>query len=204
MKIILFDLDTKMIEYWEKDFLDKDNICILNEEFSKVMKDYGRDIDMVVSAANSFGIMDGGLDLAYRNYFGIELQEEVQKKIWDRFLGEQPVGTSLVVDIPNFSGIKLCHTPTMRTPQAVDPRIVYSAMRSALVESHRAGAKVVLMPAFAHLTGRVDAETVSTLMRRAYEDYIDSVKNGVNKTISWDKVYKDKCIDDVLIGRFVF
>ena len=207
MKIILFDLDTRMVECWKRDFSDKDNVYILNEEFSKIMRDSGQDIDMIVSAANSFGIMDGGLDLVYRNYFGIELQEEVQKKIWERFLGEQPVGSSLIVEVPNFLGVKLCHTPTMRTPQAVDPRVVYSAMRSSLVEGHKSGARVVLIPAFAHMTGRVDAETVSTLMLRAYEDYIDSVNQDAKserKMMNWEKVYNEKGIDDVLIGRFVF
>lgn len=203
MDIILFDVNSKMTECWKKDFADKKNVFVLNAEFAEIMRGTNLDIDMVVSAANSFGIMDGGLDLAYREYFGKSLQDEVQSEIQKQYLGEQPVGTSMTINIPGFSGIKLCHTPTMRTPQPVDPRVVYSAMRSTLVEAYKCGARAVMIPAFAHMTGRVDAYLVSTLMLRAYEDFVDSIKCG-NKPRTWAQIYSSKNIDDVLIGRFVF
>lgn len=197
MEVILFDLDIKMTECWKADFSGMENVHIENMEFSKLMNGGKYNIDTVVSAANSFGIMDGALDLAYRDYFGMSLQNEVQKKLYEVYLGEQPVGSSMVVDIPGFN-VKLCHTPTMRTPQPVDPRVVYTAMRSSLVAAYKENARVVLIPAFAHLTGRVKAEIVSELMCRAYKDFMQSLSGQAE--ISWDTVYRYKNIDDVLIN----
>jgi len=196
LEIILFDIDVKMTECWRKDFAGVENVYIENMEFSKLMKSGKYSIDMVVSAANSFGIMDGALDLAYRNYYGMNLQEEVQKKIYELYLGEQPVGSSMVVDIPDHNGVKLCHTPTMRIPQPVDPRIVYTAMRSSLVAAYKEKAQVVLVPAFAHLTGMVKAEIVSNLMFRAYKDFLQCI-SGQDR-ISWEIVYRYKNIDETL------
>lgn len=200
MEIILFDIDDKMTECWREDFSDVENVRIENTEFSELMDSKKYAIDMVVSAANSFGIMDGGLDLAYRNYFGMNLQKEVQKKLYELYLGEQPVGSSLIIDIPDFKDMKLCHTPTMRIPQPVDPRIVYTAMRSSLVAAYKENAKVVLVPAFAHLTGGIKAEIVSQLMHRAYKDFLRSVSE--KSDINWDIVFQYKNIDDVIINMF--
>jgi O-acetyl-ADP-ribose deacetylase (regulator of RNase III) len=47
-----------------------------------------------VNPANSFGMMDGGIDAAITAFFGIQLMERVQQRILDDFLGEQSVGTS--------------------------------------------------------------------------------------------------------------
>jgi O-acetyl-ADP-ribose deacetylase (regulator of RNase III) len=37
--------------------------------------------DCMVSAGNSFGLMDGGVDLAIARYFGLELMDRVQDYI---------------------------------------------------------------------------------------------------------------------------
>ena len=45
----------------------------------------------MVSAANSFGLMDGGVDLAITNFFGVDLMDRVQAHILRDYLGEQPI-----------------------------------------------------------------------------------------------------------------
>jgi O-acetyl-ADP-ribose deacetylase (regulator of RNase III) len=59
------------------------------------------EFDCMVSAANSFGLMDGGVDLAIFCYFGVELMDRVQERIIRGYLGEQHVGTSLIVETGN-------------------------------------------------------------------------------------------------------
>ena len=54
--------------------------------------------DAVVSPANSFGFMDGGMDAVYRRYFGAEIQERVQQVIRERPHGELVVGSADVVE----------------------------------------------------------------------------------------------------------
>lgn len=46
--------------------------------------------------AETFGLMDGGVDAAITAYFGSQLQERVQQNIIREYLGEQPVGTDAV------------------------------------------------------------------------------------------------------------
>ena len=53
--------------------------------------------DCVVTAGNSFGLMDAGMDLAVVRYFGLHVMESIQRQIVDDYLGEQPVGTCLIV-----------------------------------------------------------------------------------------------------------
>ena len=53
--------------------------------------------DCIVTAGNSFGLMDAGMDLAVVRFFGRHVMELIQKQILDDYLGEQPVGTCIIV-----------------------------------------------------------------------------------------------------------
>lgn len=199
IKVFLVDVDNRMIRAWERKFIDERNVKIINMDVVEFLKKNSA-IDGVVSTANSFGIMTGGLDAAYIQYFGIELQEAVQRKIAEEYFGEQPVGTSVAVEIPEHPGVLLIHTPSMRTPQPIiDPRVVYSCTRTALIEAIRCGVKNLILPAFGHLTGGVPADIVSELMCRAYQDvFLNNMKAVHN---SFNGITE---IDDVLIGHFIW
>ncbi|EBR8491967.1 phage tail protein, partial [Salmonella enterica subsp. enterica serovar Hull] len=88
----------------------------------------------MVSAANSFGLMDGGVDAAITAYLGPQLQERVQQNIIREYLGEQPVGTAFVIETGNSKYPWLVHAPTMRVPLIIDGTdAVYNATRAALL-----------------------------------------------------------------------
>ena len=70
----------------------------------------------MVSAANSFGLMDGGVDLAITRFFGVQLMERVQAHILQEYLGEQPIGTSFTIETGHPKHPFVAHTPTMRVP----------------------------------------------------------------------------------------
>ncbi len=72
------------------------------------------DFDCLVSPANSFGLMDGGMDAAIVRFLGSQVQERVQERILTEYLGEQPVGTSFIVETGHPKHPFLAHTPTMR------------------------------------------------------------------------------------------
>ena len=57
-------------------------------------------IDCLVSPANSFGLMDGGLDLEISKYYGgvANLVPVVRAALVDEWCGQQNVGTCLLVD----------------------------------------------------------------------------------------------------------
>jgi O-acetyl-ADP-ribose deacetylase (regulator of RNase III) len=73
----------------------------------------------MVSAANSFGLMDGGVDAAIAQFFGYALQERGQQRFLDEFLGEQLVVTSLIVETGHPKHPFIAHTPTMRVPMHI-------------------------------------------------------------------------------------
>jgi len=77
------------------------------------------EFDCLVSPANSFGLMDGGMDAAITRFFGDALQQWVQQRILDEYRGEQPVGTSLIVETGHLKHPYLAHTPTMRIPMPI-------------------------------------------------------------------------------------
>lgn len=90
------------------------------------------DIDAVVSPANSFGYMDGGIDLAYRNFFGLGIQTRLQLVIEKKFGGELPVGQAVCIPTGHGKITRLVAAPTMRTPQRIiGTDNVYKAMKAA-------------------------------------------------------------------------
>lgn len=76
----------------------------------------------VVSPANSFGWMDGGLDTAIAEAYalhGVDIAMRVQHAIRDESGGELPVGSALVVATTEGPFTHCIAAPTMRTPRPV-------------------------------------------------------------------------------------
>ncbi len=92
------------------------------------------DCDGIVSPANSFGDMGGGIDKAIDDLHKGKAQEAVMAAIAGRFFGELPVGMALVVELPGPRFPFVVAAPTMRIPGSVVGTInAYLALRAALV-----------------------------------------------------------------------
>ena len=135
--------------------------------------------DCMVSAANSFGLMDGGVDAAITRFFGDELQARVQKCILDEFLGEQPVGTSIIVETMHPKHPFIAHTPTMRVPMAISRTDhVYSAMWAMLLAVRQHNLKsekrihIVACPGLGTATGQVPYHQAARQMALAYKHFL--------------------------------
>ncbi|MDO1451771.1 macro domain-containing protein [Rhodocytophaga aerolata] len=88
----------------------------------------------IVSPANSFGDMGGGLDKAIDDFYGGEAQARVQKEIREKYWGELPVGTAAILEMHTPKFPFLIVAPTMRIPGNVSRTInAYLAMRAILV-----------------------------------------------------------------------
>lgn len=166
MKIYLLDSNHIITEQWQHYFADNANVEVVNMYFEDFMNSY--DVECVVSPANSYGLMDGGYDRAISEYFGWGLMKVVQKKILDECFGEQLVGTSILVDIPNTNK-KLIHTPTMRVPSYIkEPMIVYYCMRSVLMLAIKEDIQSIVIPAFGGACGGLESDVIAYLMKAAY------------------------------------
>jgi O-acetyl-ADP-ribose deacetylase (regulator of RNase III) len=135
--------------------------------------------DCLVSPANSFGMMDGGMDAAITEFFGISLMERVQQKILDDYLGEQSVGTSFIIATGHPQHPFLAHTPTMRVPmQIVGTDIPYMAMWAMLLavehhnRHHLQKIATVACPGLGTGIGRISPTEATRQMALAYDNFI--------------------------------
>ena len=145
--------------------------------------------DCVVSAANSFGLMDGGIDGVIIDHYGLALQDEVQRRILDEYAGEQPVGTCLLVPARRGGLLQyVAHTPTMRIPMDLEgTENVYQAMRAMLIRvqkhnevHHDIG--TVSCCGLGALSGKLPLEKVAKQMALAYAYFILPCPSK----LSWD------------------
>ena len=124
--------------------------------------------------------MDGGIDAAITDYFGIQLMRRVQKYIIAEYLGEQPVGTSFIIETGHVKHPFLAHTPTMRVPMAIAyTDNVYLAMaamlRAVYLHNRTAERKIesVVCPGLGTGTGNVPFREAARQMALAYRNFLN-------------------------------
>ena len=79
MYYLLIDKNKKMIEAWNMLFKGEKNVEVSHGDLTLAI------CDAIVSPANSFGFMDGGVDYAIIKYFGYDLQKRVQQMILEKY-----------------------------------------------------------------------------------------------------------------------
>jgi O-acetyl-ADP-ribose deacetylase (regulator of RNase III) len=132
--------------------------------------------DAIVSPANSFGFMDGGIDALYTYQFGSGLQARLQAVIAAEFGGELPVGEVVVVPTGNVDIPWCISAPTMRVPRDVAATVnAYLAFRAALraVLAHNARGDrrigTILCPGLATAVGKMPVARCARQMRVAWD-----------------------------------
>lgn len=175
MDIHLFDLSQEMCDSWTKHFsgITQDRIKIHHKDFRE-LEDEVQFRSALVSPANSFGFMDGGIDGAYTKHFGPELQARVQEKIKEKYEGELLVGQALAVPIdpsPHGRGFNyLISAPTMRVPLLINQTPnVFLATRALFRTCSRIGVDTVAIPGMGTGVGAVSFDECAKAMRRAYD-----------------------------------
>lgn len=174
-KLILVDPNILLCRAFVQAFNAFPDVEIVNDYFENLQT-----FDCMVSAANSFGLMDGGVDGAITRYFGPQLMRRVQQHIIDEFYGEQPIGTSFIIETNHPKHPYLAHTPTMRIPisiQGTDQ--VYQAMFAMLravaqFNQHHKSFQIdtVACPGLGTATGQVPPGEAARQMALAYRNFI--------------------------------
>lgn len=173
LQLILVDPIPDLCEQWQLKFEGQSNVEIVNGRFEDLP-----DYDCMVSAGNSFGLMDGGVDGAITHYFGLDLMDRVQTHIIQQFRGEQPVGTSVIIETHHPQHPFLAHTPTMRVPMSIATTDnVYQAMWAMLLaighhnQSHAQPIRSVACPGLGTATGQMPFERAAKQMALAYKNF---------------------------------
>lgn len=194
-KLILVGTNSHLCQAWEEFFTDLPNVEIVHNRFENLPE-----FDCMVSAANSFGIMDGGVDYAITRFFGDDLMHHVQELVIKQYLGEQPVGTSMIVETKHPKHPYLAHTPTMRIPMEIAhtdyPYLAMWAMLRAVHHhnlKHEQKINTIACPGLGTGTGRVPFREASRQMALAYKNYLSPPKY-----IDWR--YAQKRQTEVIFG----
>lgn len=128
LKITICDLNPEIADVLGRVFAKEDHIEILQGDILNLSA------DALLSPANSFGDMGGGLDKSIDDFFQGEAQQKVQELIQDKYFGEMPVGVAEVLTMNYRQFPYLIVAPTMRIPGNISKSIhAYLAMRAALI-----------------------------------------------------------------------
>jgi O-acetyl-ADP-ribose deacetylase (regulator of RNase III) len=127
----------------------------------------------VVSPANAYGFMDGGIDAAFRNFFGAAVEGRVREAIGRRPEGYLPIGASLVVQTGNARIPHMIVAPTMLAPEAIDSQNCYRAMRAVLriAAAQEKVGRAVFCPGLGTGVGQVLPAEAAREMAQAYGDW---------------------------------
>ena len=191
MNLVLAAVETPLADAWERFCGDLDFVRIHRGSIFDVP------CDAMVSPANSFGFMDGGIDLLYSRFFGWELEARLQTVIRERHHGELLVGAAEIVETGDAGVPYLIAAPTMRVPMVLKDSVnPYLAMRAVLLlvkhgvftDKARRGDRVgdvvrtIAVPGLGTGVGVVGPNTCARQMRAAIDDVL---LGAVPFPVSW-------------------
>jgi len=169
--ILLVDRSQSLVDRWREQFADCPSVQAVEGDY------FERPADAIVSPANCFGIMDGGLDLAIRDQLGFAVESKVQQVIVDRYHGELPIGCAEIVETNDSRWRYLIAAPTMRVPEPIPYTInAYLAFRAVLVAIENFNKSLgkreidsLVCCGLGTGIGKVSPERCARLMRAAYQ-----------------------------------
>lgn len=170
LQITLCDAHLPVVEAWQVYFPDVPGVTVLCDNI------FTLEADALISPSNSFGRMEGGLDAQIVEFFGEEIEAEVQQVIRDRHDGELLVGLAeiIITNAPQFPFLVVA--PTMRVPQnvarTVNPYLAFRAALRAVLDFnslHGGLIQTLLVPGLGTENGFMPPLRAARQMRAAYE-----------------------------------
>jgi O-acetyl-ADP-ribose deacetylase (regulator of RNase III) len=172
MRLILCDLHGTLADAWRREFAGWPEVEVRAGDLLEISA------DAYVSPANSYGWMDGGIDLALRDRFGHEIQDAVQERI-EALGGRLPVGEAIVVETGDDEVPYLICAPTMVVPSWVaETNHAYLAMGALLRaagdfnQGHPGAIETIGIPGLCTGTGGMPPQVAARQMRAAWEEFL--------------------------------
>lgn len=127
-RLYLIDSKPELCDKWRQVFSSYPEVEVLSGDY------FQQSADAIVSPANSFGIMDGGLDLTIRNELGFQVETDIQEVILNKYHGEMPIGSAEIIKTNHDRWSYMIAAPTMRIPENVAFTLnAYIAFRAILI-----------------------------------------------------------------------
>jgi O-acetyl-ADP-ribose deacetylase (regulator of RNase III) len=171
-RLVLCDFSEELCAEWRIAFAEFPEVEIRHGRFEDI------DFDCINSPANSFGLMDGGIDEAITMFFGQQMMDRVQRMVLSKYAGEQPVGTSEIVRGTDDDATRVryvSHTPTMIIPELIANKDnVYMAMKAMLLaveqfnKTNDDAIRVLVCSGLGTGAGRVPFRKAAVDMAKAY------------------------------------
>ena len=182
LKLILIDRKQDLVSAWEEHFQNLPQVSVQQGSIFDIT------CDALVSPANSFGYMDGGLDLQISRKLGWHVQDRLQELIRNKHHGELLVGMAEIVDTDNPSVPFVISAPTMRVPMVLRDSInVYLATRAVLLlilhgylqdgRSVKDVVNTVAFPGMGTGVGRVPPRICAKQMKAAVDETLLSLSS---------------------------
>jgi O-acetyl-ADP-ribose deacetylase (regulator of RNase III) len=170
VRFLLRDNNLAVVEAWHQHFSGVVDVSVAAADI------FAEPADAIVSPANSFGFMDGGIDLVYSLRFGWTLEQRLRALLRSDHDGELPVGQAVIIETSDPQFPWLVSAPTMRIPMDVSRTVnAYLAFRAVIraVRLHNQAAprpiESVLCPGLGTAIGRMDPKVCARQMHAAYE-----------------------------------
>jgi len=123
-------------------------------------------VEAIVNAANSLGIMGGGVAGVIKRMAGPEVEEEARRQ------APIAVGQAVVTSGGRSRFVAIIHAPTMPRPaMRIDPENVGLATRGALVAADARGLRSLAIPGMGTGVGGVAAQDAAMQMLRAIRTF---------------------------------
>lgn len=167
MKIQLVDRNEGMCQRWEEHFKDCNDVIVHNGDF------FSLETDCVVSPANSFGFMDGGLDYVISETLGWQIQNKLRVQLGEKHNGELLVGLAELVETDNERVPYCISAPTMRVPLTLINNVnVYLASKAIfrILLENADKIKSVTISGLGTGVGGVPYDICAKQMKQAYDD----------------------------------
>ncbi|WP_116787099.1 macro domain-containing protein [Flavobacterium psychrotrophum] len=170
------NLNIKLVHYntpalgaaWQKHFEFDPNVQIVDANI------FDAQCDAIVSPGNSFGFMDGGLDLFISQKYGWDIQAELQRRIKQLSLNELLVGQTEIMQ--SRSGKFIVCAPTMRVPgsqqipESVNAYLAMKGILSARISHPEINS--VAVPGLCTGTGKMPFNVAANQMFMAYKEIV--------------------------------
>lgn len=170
LKIQLVAFNDGLHQAWQDCFADAEEVTFSQGDILSFKA------DAIVSPANSFGYMDGGLDARYSAFFGWELERRLRAVLEEHHFGELPVGQAVIVETEHADIPYLISAPTMRVPMQVantpNAFLAFKAVLQAVQLFNRTEERKItsiLCPGLGTGEGKMPPERCAYQMFKAYE-----------------------------------